>query len=382
MKDGGTKKLIVLKKLRTTNTYIFLIILCFIISVVCIFIRTSRSKLFSVEQISLLSAKPVFPRGYIPNNIFNLSNLKFINNSNSSDYNSTRQTSNSEYSTDNIPHHNKILGPDFEEKHSPNEKTYKVIESQFSSSGLKVDNFYVKNVSGAEINIDRELSSSPDVHIKSTKDIQVLIYHTHTSESYLRKDQGFFYESYYPRSTDSSINVTRVGDAITEKLIEHGISTLHDTTYHDVPTYKGSYARSYKTIKSNLEKYPSIQVTIDIHRDSLGERENGKIKPTFKINGSKAAQIMIITGFDKDGSLGFPDWEQNLRFALRLQQKCETMFPGLTRPMFLGNVRYNLNLSHGSILIEVGSDVNTLDEAVYSGTLLGESLAHLLNELK
>ena len=114
----------------------------------------------------------------------------------------------------------------------------------------------------------------------------------------------------------------------------------------------------------------------------MGDKESGKVKPTFKIKGNKAAQIMVITGCDKDGSIGFPDWEQNLRFALKVQKKCETMFPGLTRPMFLGKVRYNLNLTHGSILVEVGSDVNTLDEAIYSGTLFGEALAHVLKELK
>lgn len=350
-------------------------------SIICIFIKALRCKIFNIDQISLISAKPIFPRGHIPNNIFGSYNYKFTNNK-SNKYDNTRQASNPEYSGGNIPPPPKTLGAIIEENHSPNEKTYKIIESQFSSSGSKYGNFHVKNISGVEINIEKELSFPPDVHIKNNNDVQVLIYHTHTSESYLRKDQGFFYESYYPRSTDSNINVTRVGDAITKKLTEHGIVTIHDTTYHDVPTYQGSYSRSYKTIKSNLEKYPSIQVTIDIHRDSLGNREHGKVKPTFKINGTKAAQIMVITGCDKDGSIGFPDWQHNLRFALKVQQKCESMFPGLTRPMFLGNVKYNLNLCHGSILIEVGSDVNTLDESIYSGTLLGEALANLLKELK
>ena len=277
----------------------------------------------------------------------------------------------------------KEQSPDPEdEHHSPDEKTYKIIESQFSSGGTKYENFYVKNTTDYDLNIAEELSKTPDVNIKDTDKPQVLIVHTHTSESYISKDRGFFYESFYPRTEDNTKNVTRVGNAIAEKLRQNGISTIHDTTFHDVPTYNGSYSRSAKTIKSNLEKYPSIQVVLDIHRDSLGDKERGKIKPTFKFQGHKAAQIMVIAGCDSDGSLGYPDWEKNLRFALRVHQKCETMFPGITRPMFFGKVKYNFNLTHGSVLIEVGSDVNTLEEAVISGNMVGESLSKVLLELR
>lgn len=154
-----------------------------------------------------------------------------------------------------------------------------------------------------------------------------------------------------------------------------GIGCIHDTTCHDSPSFSGSYRRSAETIDRNLAEHPSIQATIDIHRDTIGNNERGKIKPTFKVNGKKAAQIMIMAGCDQDGSMNFPDWEYNLRFALRLQKASEKLYPGMTRSMFFGPVKYNMNKTHASLLIEVGTEVNTLNEAVYTGTLLGNALA-------
>lgn len=359
-------------------------LICFFVALTCIFIRIRKSSPINSDLLSFMAVKPFFPQGNISSDLFYQSEFYSAKNTNfyRTNRDNTKQTSNHEYSSSEIPKPPDPVNPQDEDRHAKDEKKYNIIESQFGSAGIKYENFYVKNISGIEINIAEELSKRPDVHIKKSKDPQVLIYHTHTSESYLKKDEGFFYESYYPRSTDNSRNVTQVGEAIAKKLIENGIPTVHDMTYHDSPTYKGSYSRSYKTIMSNLEKYPSIQVTIDVHRDSMGDPDHGKVKPTFKLGGNKAAQIMVVAGCDPNGSVGFPDWEYNLRLALRVQQKCESMFPGLTRPMLFGKFKYNMNLSRGSMLIEVGSDVNTLNEAIYSGTLVGEALSKVLSELK
>lgn len=285
-------------------------------------------------------------------------------------------------------HSNKNLLPNetskqaTEETHVPGEKKYKIIESYFGKGGTKCENFYIKNSTNQNLNFTDLLHQKANIKITKTSKPQVLIFHTHTSESYMFNDQGFFYESFYPRSLNNSKNVIKVGDAITEKLNSHNIQTIHDTTYHDNPTYNGSYSRASKTIRKNLEKNPSIQVVIDIHRDSLGNRETGKIKPTFKYENKKAAQMMIVSGCDSDGSLGFPDWIKNLRLALKIQKYCETMFPGITRPLHFANVKYNEHITPGSLLIEVGSDVNTLEEATNTGTLIGEALARLFEDLK
>ena len=270
---------------------------------------------------------------------------------------------------------------DFSIPHKDGENTFKIIESHFGDSGLKFENFYVNNKSGIDLNIAEELSKKPDMSIKKDGSPQVLIYHTHTCESFMDKDQGFYFESFYPRTEDKRFSVVRVGDAICESLKKAGIGSIHDTTCHDSPSFSGSYKRSAETIDRNLAEHPSIQVTIDIHRDTIGNNERGKIKPTFRIGDKKAAQIMIMSGCDLDGSMNFPDWEFNLRFALRLQKSAETLYPGMTRSLFFGPVKYNMNKTHSSLLIEVGTEVNTLNEAVYSGTLIGNALVNVFEGL-
>ncbi len=270
---------------------------------------------------------------------------------------------------------------DFSIPHKEGENTFKIIESHFGDSGLKYENFYVNNKSGIDLNIAEELSKKPDMSIKKDGSPQVLIYHTHTCESFMDKDQGFYFESFYPRTEDKRFSVVRVGDAICESLKKAGIGSIHDTTCHDSPSFSGSYKRSAETIDKNLAEHPSIQVTIDIHRDTIGNNERGKIKPTFRVGNKKAAQIMIMSGCDLDGSMNFPDWEFNLRFALRLQKSAETLYPGMTRSLFFGPVKYNMNKTHSSLLIEVGTEVNTLNEAVYSGTLIGNALVNVFEGL-
>lgn len=261
-------------------------------------------------------------------------------------------------------------------------KTYPIIESHIGGSGTQYDNFYVKNTVGIDLNIGRLLVSELPFKITDTAEPQVLIVHTHAGECYVREDLGYYDEDYYPRTTDNRYNVTRVGEAIAKQLNSAGICTVHDSTQHDNPSYNGSYDRSEQTIYKYLEKYPSIKIVLDIHRDSLGYGgEDGKIKPTFTVGEKKAAQIMIMSGYDSDGSMGFPHWEENLKLALKIQSKAETMYPGMTRPLDFGEFVYNMHVNTGSLLIEVGTDVNTLDEAVYSGELLGNVLANVCAEL-
>lgn len=256
------------------------------------------------------------------------------------------------------------------------EEKYIVTEKNLTGYGTRYENFYVQNKTDYNLNIKEMLSAPLGFEMEDTDDVQVLIMHTHTCESYLDADEGIFYESFYPRTTNNLFNVTQVGNAIEQSLKENGIGVIHDKTIHDYPSYNGSYDRSLDTIYSYIEKYPKIKVVLDIHRDSLGTETN-KTKPTFTYNGKKGAQIMIMSGYD-DGTLDLPEWNYNLRFALRLQQQTETMFPGMTRPLNFGYFNYNMNVNTGSLLVEFGTDANTLDEAVYSGKLFGQSLAKVL----
>ncbi|MCH5304017.1 MAG: stage II sporulation protein P [Ruminococcus sp.] len=255
-------------------------------------------------------------------------------------------------------------------------KKYPIYTKQFTVGGKKYENFYVKNNTDYDLNIGKTLKEKMGFKIDKSDDVQVLIYHTHTSESYIDCDVGYYYSDYYPRTNDTRYNVTQVGDEIEKQLKKAGIGVVHDKTSHD-NTYTGSYMRSRATIEKYLKKYPKIKVTLDIHRDSIGS-DTYKVKPTFTYKGKKGAQIMILTGYDPSGNFNFPNWNYNLRFALRLQKTCETNFSGMTRPLDFGNFAYNMNVNTGSLLIEVGADGNTLDEAKYSGKLLGKALTQVL----
>ena len=121
---------------------------------------------------------------------------------------------------------------------------------------------------------------------------------------------------------------------------------------------------------------------MDVHRDSIAMTGKDNCKPTAEIGGKKAAQVMLVMGSETGSVSGFPNWRQNFRLALRFQQTMEAMYPGLARPMVLCSARYNENLTEGSMLLEVGTDSNTFEEAKYSAELAGDALCSLLNTLK
>ena len=247
-----------------------------------------------------------------------------------------------------------------------------VQEMCINTGGSKYEDFYVKNSNQHHsVDIGAELSKRPDIKIQKNAGPQVLIYHTHTTEAF----------SGVTRTTDKTKSVCAVGDAIAKQLEAAGIGVLHDTTYHDYPAYNGSYQRSIVTMRKDLKAHPSIQVTIDLHRDAMTRSDGTRLKPTAVVNGKKTAQVMVISGCDDTGDLGFPDWEYNLRFALRLQKSMADLYPNFARPLNFCARRYNENVTHGSLLVEIGTDANTLDEAVYGGELFGKALAATLSQL-
>ena len=256
-------------------------------------------------------------------------------------------------------------------------------ELAIQNSGVQYQNIFVKNTNqNHKIDIKAELEKQPAVKIQTDSKPQVLIYHTHTTEAYLLQEATSVPAGSESRSTDGTRSVVMVGNAIAAQLKAVGIGVVHDTTIHDSPAYNGSYNRSKQTMAKNLKQYPSIQVTLDIHRDSMTTSNGTRYKPTAVINGKKAAQVMILSGCDDDGTLGFPDWEYNLRLGVRVQKQLSDLYPGLARPLNFCPRQYNLNMTKGSLLVEVGTEVNTLDEAVYSGELFGAALAKTLLGLK
>lgn len=209
---------------------------------------------------------------------------------------------------------------------------------------------------------------------------QVLIVHTHTTEDYEPTARGFYDENFPTRTLDGAQNVTAVGEALAQALAERGVSVLHDGTVHDSPVYTGAYDRSEATIRAALEEYPSIKVVIDLHRDAMENSDGARIAPVTEINGRNAAQFMIIAGCD-NGMFNMPDYMENFKFACLIQNTAQRLYPELARPVLFDYRNYNQHITTGSLLIEVGSHANSLDEAKYTGELLGEILAQALYEL-
>ena len=219
----------------------------------------------------------------------------------------------------------------------------------------------------------------PNFSVDSLAEPLVLIYHTHTCESFEPYVRDEFDPGFNFRTTDETKNVVMVGNAIQAELEAQGIGVIHATDIHDHPTYNGAYDRSRATIMSILEEYPSVRVVLDIHRDALGD-DTQAYQPFIRVEGKEAAQIMIISGCD-DGTMGMPNYMENFHFACTLQQKLEKDHPGFTRPILFDYRCYNQDLTNGSLLIEVGSHGNTLDQVQFAGQLLGKSLGELLTEM-
>ena len=208
---------------------------------------------------------------------------------------------------------------------------------------------------------------------------QVLIYHTHATEAFERWHSDIYDIRNTWRSNDNNINIVAVGAVLAQVLEENGIAVVHNSTQHDYPSHNRSYERSAQTISYYLERYPSIRIALDLHRDAL-ERDNRVIvKPVVEIDGQLAAQVMILIGCD-NGNLNMPHWRENFRFAAALQDAIETAHPQLSRPAWLKYRRYNQHLSPGALLLEIGSNANTLEEAIFTATLLGDVLVGFIND--
>lgn len=273
------------------------------------------------------------------------------------------------------------LMEDAEEMYKTFKKSGEIQEQQFGS-GSATASFGVvdvNNKTGQSINIKSLLNSSPKYKTVTKEEPYILIYHTHTTEGYELLDKGWYSNDYNSRTKDSAKNMVRVGDELAKELEAAGYNVIHDTAIYD-NSYDGAYSRSLVTVGKYLKEYPSIVLTLDVHRDAIHYDDGTKCKPTAEINGKKAAQVMIITGCEGEGVEDFPNWKQNLSFAVHLQNAVEEEYEGLMRPIFFCHRKYNMNVTPCSLLLEFGTDANTLEEAVYSASLVGKSIAKMLDK--
>ena len=214
----------------------------------------------------------------------------------------------------------------------------------------------------------------PDIDFKNKEDI--VIYHTHTCESYTKTEKYTYKSSGNFRTTDLNYSVARVGEELKKYLDKYGFNVIHNKTYHDYPKYNGSYTRSLETIEKIL-KTSKASLVIDLHRDALGS--NSKYAPSVKINGEEAAQLMFVIGTD-GGGLKHDKWKKNLKLAIKIQEKANEMYPGLFKPIIVRNSRYNQHVSEGACIIEVGATGNTLEQCLVSMKYLSSVIFEVMKE--
>ena len=202
---------------------------------------------------------------------------------------------------------------------------------------------------------------------------QVLIIHTHGSESYTMPPGQEYDVSDTFRTLDTNCNMIRIGDEMAQVLTDAGIGVVHDRSLYDYPSYSGAYNRSLASIESYLQKYPSISFVLDVHRDAVQDA-NGQQFKLLCGEDKNAAQLEFVIG-SNGGGLSHDLWRENLKLACAVQETLYKDYPTLMRPVTVRNSRYNQHMTTGSLLVEVGTAGNSLEEAVNAARLFAAGFA-------
>lgn len=253
---------------------------------------------------------------------------------------------------------------ELENENQPQAPVYETQVKYYNSGDfINYEDVLIKNHTKYEINIQSLMEGySPP---KKKKTPQILILHTHATEGFSDQPTS--------RTTDTEKNVVKIGSLMEKLLEEKGFNVLHDIVLHDYPNYNGSYKNALNTANWYLEHYPDIDIVLDIHRDAIVDKEGRRTKLVYNHEGKKAAQLMLVTGTDQ-GGLTHKDWQENLKFAVGLQNAANKMYDGLMRPVDLRVERFNGHITKNALIVEFGTDGNSLEEALLSAELLSEVL--------
>lgn len=235
---------------------------------------------------------------------------------------------------------------------------------------------------GKSLQIRNETTYQPDLNALlnaplSFSSPEILIVHTHASEAYTEEGQSYYTENETNRNIDTEKNMVRVGSELAKELTNLGFKVTHAREINDYPSYNKSYSKTLDVINYYLKNNPNIQIVLDIHRDSVIKADGTKMKFVTDINGEKVAQVMIVSGTNQAG-LENDTWQENLKFALKLQSYMENEYPELARPLNLRQERFNTHATFGSLIIEIGTGGNTLSEALASTKYLAKTIKETL----
>lgn len=260
---------------------------------------------------------------------------------------------------------------------APEEIVEQTLTAGSSERYVSADGVYLYNYT--DYQVDLAQLAMPELDL-SADGPQILIIHTHTTESYTPDGTDIYVPCGDCRTTDNYYNMVRIGEEVSKVLRDAGWSVVHDLGPYDYPNYNGAYSRSGASASQWLEKYPSIQIILDIHRDALVAEDGTVYKTATEVNGEKAAQVMMVVGSDAGGQ-NHSGWRNNLALATAVQSGLNADYPTLARPMILRSSRFNQHLSPGALLVEVGSHGNTLQESLAAARLFAASLSETLKVL-
>lgn len=229
--------------------------------------------------------------------------------------------------------------------------------------GVKINN-------STSYNLEEEMMNPDNLVINKEK---ILIYHTHTSESYTQTEKFYYEPSGDFRCLDLNYTVARVGEELQKQLNSYGYNAIQDKTCHDYPAYNGSYSRSLKTVERMKRENEEADIAIDLHRDAIAD---STYAPKVKIGDEYVSQLMFVIGSNAVNK-EHKNWEDNLKFAIKVQQKANELYPGLFKPIIVRNSEYNQHVSKAACIIEVGATGNTLEESI--GAM--KYLAKVINEI-
>ncbi|MGI5849583.1 MAG: stage II sporulation protein P [Christensenellales bacterium] len=224
-------------------------------------------------------------------------------------------------------------------------------------------------------------NDAPKKFFVSAQGPQIFIYHTHTQEAYRQTLNGEYVETGAWRTNDESYSIVAVGEALKKELEAYGYNVLHNTANHEPPALSTAYSRSLITMENYAVKYPTISVFIDVHRDAYGNVEQGKYD-YVTVNGDDCARVMFVVGTGEgktgDGFNKKPNYESNYKLALEVTNQLEKIKKGFTRPIRVKTGRYNQHVSDMCLLIEVGHNANSLQQAINSTKYISLALSRVL----
>lgn len=222
--------------------------------------------------------------------------------------------------------------------------------------------------------LDASKLLTEDLSIRKNPQVpQILIYHTHSQEEFVDSVPG-----------DTETSIVGMGEVLAEALRGYGYQVIHDTGVYDlidgVPDRSAAYDYARVAVENILQEYPTIEVIIDLHRDGVDGQ-----KFVTEIDGKPTSMIMFFNGISRNSQdepiayLANPYTQQNLAFSLQLELAAREKYPGYTRNIYLKAERFNLHLRPRSLLVEAGTQLNTVEEEKNAMQPLADLLHEVLN---